>query len=190
MWTLEVHYNGHFDLNAEMVYVDGNVVCFLQIDPDFMSTIELREILEQLLLPIDMPIYYKVPDGEYKRVTNNDIVMEMLGCVGHMGNVGNVIEDHPIMADVGVVIGDHPVMADVGGNVWGYEDSVAHSGDKIGELARAPSSVGGVNTSKLIDVLVHEDEGNWDLSDDSDDTYVEETNSSTDADSDLGFSSW
>ncbi|KAL3529642.1 hypothetical protein ACH5RR_008964 [Cinchona calisaya] len=219
MWTLEVHYNSHFDLKAEMVYVDGNVVYFPQIDPDFMSIIELREILEQLLLPIDMPIYYKVPDGEYRRVTNNDNVMEMFGMyrdteylvlyvnnvnvgnlqfpnfwgdeeaagVGHMGNVGNVIGDHPVMADVGGVIGDYPVMADVGGNVGGYEDSVAHSGDKIGELAWASSSVGGVNTSKLIDVLVRGDEGNWDLSDDSDDTYVEETNSSTDADSDLGF---
>ncbi|KAL3531155.1 hypothetical protein ACH5RR_010477 [Cinchona calisaya] len=104
-----------------------------------------------------------------------------------MGNVGNVIGDHPVMAYVGVVIGDHPVMTDVGENAGGYKDSVAHSGDKIGQLARAPSSVGGVNTSKLIDILVHRDEGNWDLSDDSDDTYVEETNSSTDADFDLGF---
>ncbi|KAL3499044.1 hypothetical protein ACH5RR_041776 [Cinchona calisaya] len=159
MWTLEVQYNGHFDLNTKMVYVDGNVVYFPQIDPNFMSIIELREIQEQLLLPIDMRIHYKVPDGEYRRVTNNDIVMEMFGMyrdteylVLHVGNVQfpNFWEDEEA-AGVGHM--------DVGGNARVYEDSVAHSGDGIGESARATSSVSGVNTSELIDVLVHGDKG-------------------------------
>ncbi|KAL3533121.1 hypothetical protein ACH5RR_006642 [Cinchona calisaya] len=79
MFCLEMHYNGHFDPVPEMHYVGGEKVFFNNLDPNYLSLIELREMAKLVNLPINMPIRSKVPGSEYRLVNDNTIVLEMFG---------------------------------------------------------------------------------------------------------------
>ncbi|KAL3518768.1 hypothetical protein ACH5RR_021357 [Cinchona calisaya] len=131
-----MHYNGHFDLVLEMHYVCGEKIFFNNLDPNYLSLTELREMLKLVNLPVNMPIRYKVPGGEYRLVKDNTIVLEMFG----------MYRDEPhIILYVGdvLIVGKQP-------NFWGLEYFLC--GDLISDACHPIKEGFGQEASSLINL--------------------------------------
>ena len=93
--------------NPEMHYDGEEIVYLNDIDPDYMSVIELREMLRPLQLPNNIPDRYKVADGDFRVITNDDQVFEMFV----------VFRDEP---NITLYVGD--IVADINGPyLWGLD---------------------------------------------------------------------
>ncbi|KAL3508735.1 hypothetical protein ACH5RR_028136 [Cinchona calisaya] len=76
MLILEVHYGGKFE-NTEKTKLYWWKAYYFDIDPDFMSINELRQILKGLKLPNNIPIRYKDIDGKLVLIRNEDVTYNM-----------------------------------------------------------------------------------------------------------------
>ena len=79
LFMLHVYHRGRFKNESNPVYEGGEVAYFPEIDPDFMSIIEIRELLKHLTLQINMPIHYQSREGEFIRLYSDNDVMQMFG---------------------------------------------------------------------------------------------------------------
>ncbi|KAL3520334.1 hypothetical protein ACH5RR_018483 [Cinchona calisaya] len=93
-------------------------------------------------MPINMPIYYKVPDGVYRRVTSDDIVLEMFA----------MFKDSEYLI---LYIGEVNVAHLQLNNLWGVEDNPI--GDNEGNAEDNPI---GDNEGNAGDNPIGDNEGN------------------------------
>ncbi|KAL3508262.1 hypothetical protein ACH5RR_027663 [Cinchona calisaya] len=185
MFTIEVHYNGHYQHNPGLTYVGGRVKKYKDIDPDDMSRLELYELLKQLRIPINMPdmsIRYRDPSGQFISIQSEEDVLEMFGLfrdqphiclyVGNLVNIGpqnqNVGQQEVDAAELeNLNVGTHVIEHNqVDSQIPKFEDPVIEQNENIN-----------VREDQVIN---SSDSG-------SDGSYIPNSNASTEANSDFSF---
>ncbi|XP_071925324.1 uncharacterized protein [Coffea arabica] len=174
MFSLEVHYGGHFVKNPGLTYVGGDIKHFNDIDPDYMSRFEIWGLLKGLNLPINTQICFKMPDDEFALLNSEAAVMHMFG----------MFRDEPYIHIYVGEVNDNRHVENNNGNQQGGVEAVGNSNINANQGVGTGNDglgVGGVNDNvePEIDHDVNESEI------ESDDSYTPKSEQSFEYDSDF-----
>ena len=81
LFEIEIHSDGQFERNPELVYLGGKVSTYCKIDPERLSYFEIQDMVAECGSPNTSMVYYLIPEGNLEQglrlITGDDEVLYM-----------------------------------------------------------------------------------------------------------------